>query len=113
MRYARKVERLTIHDRRSQTIKLSSNQNARRKENQQILGDIGSWHHKPVEMKEKIEKYLRNWKKNWKDLKVFQKNEKFTRDKTLKQKPWQRDKYVGCPPRKILCTNLEVDLQKT
>ena len=45
MWYASNEKWQTIHDRKSQTSKSSSNQNARRKANLQILGNIGNWHH--------------------------------------------------------------------
>ena len=35
------------------------------------------------------------------------------RNQTLHQKSHQRDKYLGCPPRKILGTILEVDERRT
>ena len=45
MRHACNEKWQTTHNGRSRTTKSSSNQNARRKGNLQILGDIGSWHH--------------------------------------------------------------------
>ena len=44
---------------------------------------------------------------------LSQKNHKIPQDKTLLQEPCQRDKYLGCPPRKILRTILEVDQRRT
>ena len=45
-------------------------------------------------------------------FKVSKKNQKTTRDKILSQEPCQRDKYLGCPPRKILWTILEMEKRK-
>ena len=33
---------------------------------------------------------------------VSHKNQKTTRDKTIQQEPYKRDKYLGCPLRKVL-----------
>ena len=62
--------------------------------------DDGSWHHQT------------SWdeRKNFKS--VSQENQKSTRDKTIYQKPYQRDKYLGCSPRKIFGTILEVDQRR-
>ena len=87
----------TTHDRRSRTTKSNRIQNARGKGNVQILWDIGSRHHQTSGNERKFFK------------RVSQKNQKITRDKILLQEPCQRDKYLGCPPRKILGTILEVD----
>ena len=88
------------HDGRSRTTKSSNNQNARRKGN--LLGVIRSWYYQTSGNKrKKIPK------------RVSQKSQKITRDKTLLQEPCQRDKYLGCPPRKILGTILEVDKRIT
>ena len=61
----------TTHNGRSRTTKSSSHQNARRKGNLQILGNIGSWYHQTSG----------NERKNQK--RVSQKSQKITRDKTL------------------------------
>ena len=37
-------------------------------------------------------------------FRIFQENQKATRGKTIKQKPYQRNKYLCCPPRKIFGT---------
>ena len=54
-----------------------------------------------VEMKEK------NLKR------VYQKNEKTTRNQTVSKKSHPRDKHLGCPPCKILGIILKVDERKT
>ena len=82
----------TTHDQRNQTTKSRENQNGQRKRNLQIIGNIGSGHHQTSEMKEK--------------------NEKVTRDKTILPEPYQRDKYLSSPPRKIFGTILEVDQRR-
>ena len=40
---------------------------------------------------------------------IPQEDEKTTRNQTTQQKPHQSDKYLGCAPRKILGTILNVD----
>ena len=60
------------------------NQNARRKGNLQILGNIRSWHHQTSGDERK------NLKKN------IPENETASRDKTSNQKPYQIEKYLGC-----------------
>ena len=56
-------------------------------ENYKYLGILEADNIKQVEMKSKIQKeYLRKIKKT-------------TRDKSLKKKPYQRNKYLGCTPR--------------
>ena len=48
------------------------------------------------------------------DLKrISQENEKTTRDKTLQQKPHQRNKYLGCAPSQIFGTLSQVDQRRT
>ena len=61
MYHDRNEKRQTTHVGKSRTTKSRKNQNARCKGNIQILENIGSWHHKQVEMKKiKIKKeYLR------------------------------------------------------
>ena len=44
---------------------------------------------------------------------LSQENQKAIRDKTMLQKPYQRNKYLGCIPRKIFGTILEVDQRRT
>ena len=44
---------------------------------------------------------------------VSQQNQKITRDKTLLQEPRHRDKYLGCFPRKIRGTIVEVNQIRT
>ena len=44
---------------------------------------------------------------------ISQKNEKTTRDKTLQQKPHQRNKYLGCAPSQIFETLSQVDQRWT
>ena len=56
---------------------------------------------KQVEMKEKIKK------------RISQKDEKVTQNKIMSQEPYKRDKYLGCPPCKILGTILELDQRRT
>ena len=55
---------------------------------------------KDAEMKKKIER-------------VFQENEKTTRNQAILQKPHQRDKHLDCYPCKILGTILKVDKGRT
>ena len=50
------------------------------------------------------------WKKK---LRVSQENLKATQDKTILQKPYQRNKYLSCTPRKIFGTIFEVDQRRT
>ena len=45
--------------------------------------------------------------------KVSKENPKATRDKTIWQKPYQRNTYLGCFPRKLFGTILEVDQRWT
>ena len=97
MHLARKEKWQTTHKRRSRTTKSSSLQNARRKGNLQILGDIENWHHQTNEMKEKMkEEYLR-------------KSRKLLETKLYARNPVKRINNLGCPSRKILGTLLEVD----
>ena len=64
MHHANNEKWQTTHDRRSQTTKSNSNQNAQRKGNLQILGILEANTIKQVEMKEKIKKeYLRRTRK--------------------------------------------------
>ena len=71
------------------------------KETYKYLGILEADTIKQVEMKEKIKKeYLRRTKKT-------------TWDKTLLQELCQRDKYLGCLPRRTLGTILEVDQRRT
>ena len=44
---------------------------------------------------------------------ISQENAKTTRDKTLKQKPHQRNKYLGCAPSQIFGTLSQVDQRGT
>ena len=74
MRHATIETWQTVQDGKGRTIKSISDQNARRKENLQIFGDIGSWHNQEVEIKEKFKKEYKK-KKN--------KKQKANRDKTL------------------------------
>ena len=43
---------------------------------------------------------------------MFQKKQKATRDKTIKQKPYQRNTYLGCPSCKIFGTFLKWDREE-
>ena len=92
------------HDRRNGTNKLKENQNARRKGNLQILGNIGSEHHQSSGDEKKKKKKIKR---------VSQENEKTTRNETTWQKSHQRDKYLGCLPRKMLGIILKVDERRT
>ena len=67
------------------------------KETYKYLGILEAYTIKQLKMKEKKLKS------------VSQKSHKSTRDKTLLQEPYQRDKYLGCPPHEMLETILEVD----
>ena len=69
----------------------------REKETYKYLGILEADTIKQVEMKEK------NYKR------VSQESEKTTRNQTTWQKSHQRDKYLGCPPRKILGMILKED----
>ena len=71
------------------------------KETHKYLGILEADTIKQQEMKENFFK------------RVSLKSQKITRDKTLLQEPCQRDKYLGCPPGKILETILEVDQRRT
>ena len=62
--------------------------------------DIGSGHHQ----KGRDEK-----KKKKKKKRIPQENEETIRNQTTWQKSHQRDKYLGCPLRKILGTILRMD----
>ena len=44
---------------------------------------------------------------------AFQENQKTTREKTISKETYQNDKYLRCPPRKILGIILEVDKRRT
>ena len=68
----------------------------REKETNKYLGILEADTIKQDQMKEKIKK-------------VSQENQKAIRDKTIWQKSYQRNKYLGCTPRKIFGTILEVD----
>ena len=87
------------HDRRNQTTKSRKNQNAKRKGNEQILGNIGSWHHQTSGDERK-------------NKRVSRENQKVTWDKTILQELYKRDKYLGCPTHKILRTILGVDQRR-
>ena len=86
----------TTNDGRNRTTKSRKNQNAWRKGNLQIRGNIGSGRHQTCgdERKIKID-YLRRTRK------------------LRETKLHRRDKYVGCPPHKIFGTNLKVGERKT
>ena len=71
------------------------------KETYKCLGILEADTMKQQEMKENFFK------------RVSQKNQKISRDKTLLQEPYQRDKYLGSPLQKILGTILEVDQRRT
>ena len=81
------------------------NQNARRKGNLQILGNIGTWHYQTSRNESKILK-----KSISEESENYSKKEKTT---TLYQEPYQRDKYLGCLHRKIVGTILELDQRRT
>ena len=72
------------------------NQNAQRKRNLQILGNIRSGHHQTSG----------DERKNWK---IPQEDEKSTRNQTTSQKSHQRDKYQSCLLRKTFEPILKVD----
>ena len=82
MRHASNEKWKMTHYRRK-TTKSRQNSNAQRKGNLRILGEIGNWHHQT----------RRDERKNLE--RIFQKNQKVTRDKTIKPKPYQRNKYLG------------------
>ena len=67
------------------------------KEMYKYLGILEVDNIKKVDMKEEYEE------------RVFQENQKVTRDKTILQEPNRTDKYPGSAPRKKLGTTLEVD----
>ena len=56
---------------------------------------------KHAEMKEKLKK------------RIPQENEKTTRNQTTLQEFHQRDKYLDCPPYKLLKTIIKMDERKT
>ena len=90
MRHANNEKWETTHDRRNRTTKSRKNQNVKKKWNLPTLGN------KQMEMKEKNEK------------RATKENQKATRDKTISHEPCQRDKYLGCSPRKISCTRKDI-----
>ena len=45
--------------------------------------------------------------------KIYKEKKKSTRNQTTSEKSHQIDKYLGCPPRKILATILKVDQRRT
>ena len=71
-----------------------------KKWNLQILGDLGGWHHQTSANERHDPK------------RISQENEKTTWDKTLQQKPHQRNKYLGCAPSQIFGTLSQVDLRR-
>ena len=81
MHQASNEKQQITHVRKNRTTKSRKNQNAQRKENQQILGNIGKWHHQTSGDERK------------KSEKVSQDKQKATRDKIMKQEPYPRDKY--------------------
>ena len=81
--------------------KSGKNQNAQRKGNLHVLGNIGSGHYQTS----------RNERKNKKRL--SQSNEKTSQNQTLQQESHQKDKQLGSPHCKILRTILEMDKRRT
>ena len=71
------------------------------KETYKYLGILEADTIKQREMKENILK------------KISKRNQKITQDKTLYPESSQMDKYLGCPPRKVLGTILEMDQKRT
>ena len=65
-------------------------------EKKKKLGNTGRGHHK-------------TWGDERKIKRIPQENQKTSRNQTTLQKSYQRDKYTGCPPRKIVGTILKVD----
>ena len=63
----------------------------------EILWNIGSWHHQTSGDERKIFK------------RVSQENQKAIHDKTIPQKSFKTDKYLGFPTCNILGTILKVD----
>ena len=94
-------KREKTQDRRNWTTKSKQNQNARRKGNLQILANIGSWKHQTSVDERKF------------FLKVSQKKQNTSRNKTMLQEPYKKDKYRGYSPRKTLGTILEVYQRRT
>ena len=70
------------------------------KRNIQIIVNIESWYHQ----------ISRDERKNQK--RVPQENVKATQTKLLAQEPYKRNRYLGCPPSKILGTIFEVDQRR-
>ena len=93
MRHPSNEKWQTTHNGRSRIAKSSSHQNDREKKNK-FLGILETDTIKQAKMKEKEE-------------------QKITRDKTLLWEHCQRDKYLGCPPRKIFGAILWVDQRRT
>ena len=75
MRHVSNEKQEMIHNRRNRTIKSRKKQNARRKGNLQIFGNIGSWHHQTSwDERKKIKKeYLWGTGKQL-EIKLFSKN---------------------------------------
>ena len=71
------------------------------KEAHKYVGKLEAGTINQVEMKEKNKE------------RVYQEHKKTTRDKTIWQKPYQRNKYLGCSPCKIFGAILEVDQKRT
>ena len=97
MYHANNEKQKTTNDERNKTTKSRKNQNIQREGNIQMLGNIGSGHHQ----------ISGDERKNFK--RIPQENEKITRNQTISQKSHQRNKYLGCPPRKVLGNILKVD----
>ena len=71
MCYVSNEKREMTHDRRNRKTDSSEYQNIQKKESLQIIGNIGSWHHKT------------NGKEGKKEKRVSQKNQKATWDKPI------------------------------
>ena len=87
-------------DRRNGTAKSRQGYNARSKWNLQILGILEADTIKQKEMKEKSKS-------------ISEEPESNSRQKTMLQVPYQRNKYLGCTSCKIFGTILEVNQRRT
>ena len=89
------------NDRRNRTIKLRKSQNSWSEGNLKIIGNIGSRHHQTSGGEGK------KFKKNTPEERKNYTETNYMAEILL------RDKYLGCPPRKILGTILKVEEGKT
>ena len=74
MRHASSEKWQTTRAGKSRTNKSNSNQNARRKGNLQILGNIGSWHHQTSKNERKILKEYLRWTRKLLEIKLYSRN---------------------------------------